>query len=395
MLTFYVVVDLLDVFLSPIELLKLEMLEEDNVVCFICGKPEENLERTIECVQCAKSVHFRCKNLRGNAVLKARKRPFYCSVECADMFARTTRDTSGYDQIIGEIKLLAQSVRESKQESAHLRLAFEQSAHKIDALVKTSKAIEESQEFLSKQFDVLQKDFDGFKRQLGGLKVENERMRAEIGSWKNEQHIVSSRVDQLELELDRVNRGMVSCNAVILGIPMLEDENPKALVIGIGSVIGSVLDDNSITSARRLLGKNRTNQGAPILVSFGSAAIKEKLFEMKRAHGPLELSKLSDSFRGSTSRVVIRDELTAFGRALYQEAKELQSSMGYKYVWPGRNGKILIKRQDGGKIEEISCRKQIEDLKKNSAKRSLNTSSNMSPTSLSPVLEPASKRLQM
>lgn len=371
----------------------METIDDDKVVCFICGKLEDNLERIIECVQCAKSVHFRCKKLRGNAVLKAKKRPFYCSVDCADMFARTTGDTNGYDQIIGEIKLLVQSVRESKQESAHLRLAFEESAYKIDALVKTSKAIEE--EFLSKQFDVLQKNFDGFKKELNGLKTENERMRAEIGSWKNEQNSVSSRLDQLENELDKVNRGMISCNAVILGIPILENDNPKALIIQLGNIVGSVLDENSVCSARRLLGKNRNTQGAPILVTFGSASIKEKLFELKRAYGPLELSKLGDSFRGFSTRVVIRDELTAFGRELYQEAKELQSSMGYKYVWPGRNGKILIKRQDGGKIEEIGSKKQIEDLKKMSAKRLLNSSSKERSTSSSPVQEPASKRLQM
>lgn len=372
------------------------MLEEDEkIVCFVCGESEENPEKTIECVQCAKSVHFRCKNLRGNAILKAKKRPFYCSVECADMFARSAREQNGYDQIIDEIKLLAQSVRESKQESTHLRLAFEQSAYKIDTLVKTTKAIEESQDFLSKQFDVLQKDFDGFKKQLSGLEMENERMRAELGSWRTEQATVTSRLDQLEMEVDKVNRGMISRNAVILGVPIVDHENPKALVIKLGSLVGYALNESNVVNARRLLDKNRLNRSAPILVSFCSATTKEKLFEMKRAYGPLELSKLSDSFRGSTHRVVIRDELTSFGRTLYQQAKELQSSMGFKYVWPGRNGKILIKRQDGGKIEEIGCKKQIEDLKKTSAKRSLNSSSNLSLTSLSPVQEPASKRIQM
>lgn len=369
--------------------------EDEKVVCFVCDKIEENPERIIECVQCAKSAHFRCKNLRGNAVLKAKKRPFYCSVECADMFARSNSNPNGHDDIITEIKLLAQSVRESKQESAHLRLALEQSYQKIDILVETTKGIEASQEFISKQFDVLQKDFDGFKKQLRGMEVENEKIRKEIGGWKYKQGAVSSRLDQLEMELDKVNRGMVSNNAVILGIPILDDENPTALVLKLGSAVGCALDQNTVISARRLVGKNRSNTGAPILVSFCSATIKEKLFEMKRSHGPLEASKLCDSFHGSSNRVVIRDELTAFGRELYQEAKELQSSMGFKYVWPGRNGKILVKRQDGAKVEEIGSKKQIEDMKKVSAKRALNSSSSVSSMSSSPELEPASKRVQI
>lgn len=368
--------------------------EYDKIICFVCEKTEENPERIIECVQCAKSVHFRCKNLRGNAVIKARKRPFYCSIECADMFARS-QDPNGFDHIITEIKLLAQSVRESKQESAHLRLAFEQTTQKIDSLVQTTKGIEESQEFLSKQFDALQQDFNGFKKQVCGLQRENERIRTEVAELKYSQGATSSRLDQLEMEMDKVNRGVVANNAIILGIPVQEDENVKTLVIKLGSVVGCALEENNIISAHRLFGKNRSNQSAPILVSFSSAAIKEQLFGKKRTHGPLNAAKLSDSFHASSNRVVIRDELTSFGRELYREAKELQSTVGFKYVWPGRNGKILVKRQDGSRIEEISCKKQVEDMMKMSAKRSLNSSSGLMSTSSSPRLEPASKRLQI
>lgn len=369
--------------------------EDDKIICYVCLNPEENPDRIIECVQCAKSAHFRCKDLRGNAVHKAKKRPFYCSTECADLFARSNHIPNGYDDLVQEIKLLAQSVRESKQESAHLRLAFEQSCRQIDTVVTTTKAIEESQEFLSKQFDVLQKDFDGFKKQLGGLEMENERFRAEVERCKAKQHILSSRVDQLEFELDQVTRDKISNNAIILGIPMLDDENIKEVVLKLGSVVGCDLEGNNITSVRRLVGKNRSNQSAPILVSFCSAKIKEKLFEMKRSHGPLNASKLGDSLNGSTNRVVIRDELTSYGKELYRETKDLQSSMGFKYVWPGRNGKILIRRRDGAKIEEIGNKKQVEDIKRSSAKRSLNSSSGLMSTSSSPNLEPASKRMQM
>nr|XP_029724777.1 uncharacterized protein LOC115264881 [Aedes albopictus]XP_029724778.1 uncharacterized protein LOC115264882 [Aedes albopictus] len=192
------------------------------------------------------------------------------------MFARS-QDPNGFDHIITEIKLLAQSVRESKQESAHLRLAFEQTTQKIDSLVQTTKGIEESQEFLSKQFDALQQDFNGFKKQVCGLQRENERIRTEVAELKYSQGATSSRLDQLEMEMDKVNRGVVANNAIILGIPVQEDENVKTLVIKLGSVVGCSLEENNIISAHRLFGKNRSNQSAPILVSFSSAAIKEQL----------------------------------------------------------------------------------------------------------------------
>ncbi|XP_062550774.1 uncharacterized protein LOC134215650 [Armigeres subalbatus] len=301
--------------------------EDDKIVCYICDKIEENPERIIECVQCAKSVHFRCKKLRGNAVLKAKKRPFYCSVDCADMFARGNQSSDDSNHLISEIKLLAQAVRESKQESAHLRFAFEQSCQKIDTLVKTTLAIEQSQDFMSKQFDVLQKDFDGFKQQLGGLQLENEKFRIEITDWKYKQGAVTSRLDHLEMEVDKMNRGKLSNNAVILGIPTPENENLKTLVIGVGKAVGCIINEDSVISARRLVGKNRNAQGAPILVTFSSPSIKEKLFEMKRSHGPLQAAEICRSFNGASTRLVIRDELTEFGRELYRETKELQLSM--------------------------------------------------------------------
>lgn len=210
------------------------------------------------------------------------------------MFARS-QDPNGFDHIITEIKLLAQSVRESKQESAHLRLAFEQTTQKIDSLVQTTKTkgIEELQEFLSKQFDALQQDFNGFKKQVCGLQRENERIRTEVAELKYSQGATSSRLDQLEMEMDKVNRGVVANNAIILGIPVQEDENVKTLVIKLGSVVGCALEENNIISAHRLFGKNRSNQSAPILVSFSSAAIKEQLFGKKRTHGPLNAAILS------------------------------------------------------------------------------------------------------
>lgn len=348
---------------------------EEKIVCYVCENPEENASRVIECAQCKKSAHFRCKKIYGNAIAKVKKHPYFCSVECIDMSAHSKKQGGNYDDVIAEIRLLGQSVRDANQESAHVRRTVEKTQSQMKVLIQTTKQIEESQEFLAKQFDALQSNFNAFKQQLGGLSAENKKIRREVDDLNEKYTNLLLTYERLEMDMDKVNRSTVSKNAVILGIPTTEDENAKDLVIKLANTIGCGLEIGDVVDARRLIKKNAASQSAPILVSFVSEQIKEKFFAHKRSRGILPTATVCSSFAGSTSRVVVRDELTAFGRELYSAAKELQTSTGYKYVWPGRNGRILLKRQDGAKVEEVSSKHQIQEMLKRSAKRTLNSSS--------------------
>lgn len=350
--------------------------EEEKTVCCICEQVQENATRTIECVQCNKSVHFRCKKIYGNAIAKVRKKPYHCSIECIDMStAHSRKMEGGYDDVIAEIRLLGQSVRDANQESAHVRRTVEKTQAQMVVLVETTKHIEESQEFLAKQFDELQDNFKIFKQQLGGLTAENKKMRKEVDDLNEKYNNLFSTFERLEMNIDKVNRSSVSKNAVILGIPVAENENTKELVRKLASTIGFELQANDVVDARRLMKNNVASQTAPILVSFVTEQIKEKFFEHKRSRGTLPTAAVCSSFAGSTSRVVIRDEMTAFGRDLYNAAKQFQTSTGYKYVWPGRNGKILLRRQEGAKVEEVGSKQQIQEMLRRSTKRTLNSSS--------------------
>lgn len=98
------------------------------------------------------------------------------------------------------------------------------------------------------------------------------------------------------------------------------------------------------------------------------------------------VSSFGAAFKGSTRTVTIRDELTAYGRELLQQTKNLQETLKIKYVWPGRGGKILMKRQDGSKVEQISSKLQLADLPATNFKRALNVSG------ASPPIVPEFKR---
>ena len=81
----------------------------------------------------------------------------------------------------------------------------------------------------------------------------------------------------------------------------------------------------------------------------------------KTEHGQLLSTSIDRSLlmNGNGSRVAIREELTAFSQNLLKQMRESQKLLKIKYVWPGRNGVILVKRDDGSSTEKISNRDDL------------------------------------
>lgn len=371
---------------------------ENDVVCYVCEKGEPNTSRLLECVHCGRSAHFRCKKLFGNAIARARKKTYLCSVECSEMYAHVNQKNVNLDAVVAELHALNKSMNDSRKETCQLRYVVEESRLQLSALVTTSVKIEESQQFLSNQFDTLQSDFRRFKEDMEAVKTENIKIHNEVLDWKKKHQELSTKVDSLELELDKTNRQLLAKNAVVVGLPLIEGEDTKLLVCKLGRAIGCSLDGTDVLTARRLIGKAANNSAVPILVTFREEKLKEDFFEQKRKHGVLEASVISEAFSGSSNRVSVRDEITAFGRDLLRHAKEVQSALGVKYVWPGRNGKVLIRRQDGGKVEQIGSKEELKLFSRVTAKRSLNVSTDgvgsspMTSPRTSPQIQQLAKR---
>lgn len=361
--------------------------DSEGEFCYVCEQSEPDPLRLIECTQCGKKSHFRCKKLFGNVIAKVRNKPYYCSVDCREMSTKSNKQEATNDDIIRELKSLGLSVKEVQQESAKFRAMFEQTQVQMSELITTSKQIERSQEFLAGQFDSLQVDFQAFKEEVGYVKAESSKLRKELDIWKNTCGVLVDTVDQLEVDLDRINRASISKNAVIIGLPMVEAENTLELLSRFCEVLNcSFTSAPAIVEAKRLTGKRTSNGVAPILITFSCERDKEELFQRKRSYGVLPASKICDAFSGSKRAVTVRDEMTVYGRELLRIAKDLQEELKIKYVWPGRGGKVLLKRYDGGKVEQISSKQQLHQLAPTNHKRTLK-----SPGS-SPISGPLPKR---
>lgn len=337
---------------------------EDDIICYVCEKVEVNPSQIIECSICNKSVHFRCKKLFGNAVSKARKKPFLCSVDCAKMQSRTAEADGTFNTLVNELRSLGQAIKDSQHEAALVRRTLEQTRLQLTALVETSKSIEDSQQFLSNQFDDLRADFSNFSKEVDIVKADNSKIRVELMKWQRKYEGLLETVDTLELQMEKVNQTSVAKNAVILGLPQMEDENTTELVYQLGFTVGYKLPPNAIASARRLYGKSEQRSSVPIVVAFHDEQTKENLIESKRRYGALVASTVSNKFKGS-SRIIVRDELTVNARNLLREARNMQEELNVKYVWPGRHGKILLRKCDGAKVQEVCSKSQLLKLAAN------------------------------
>lgn len=365
--------------------------EEDSVFCFICELKEEKQTRVIECVNCNRFVHFKCKKIYGNAVTKARKKPFLCSVDCTEMHMRIHRkhECEKDDTVMNELKAIAKAVLQLQKDSDRTRNSLDSASSCIRDLINTTKQVEASQVFLSSKFEELQGCMKEFKSDVGDLKTENTAIKQQLKEWQFKHQELATTVGKLEADLDRVNRESISKNAIVLGIPASDDENLIDLLIKLGKAIGYELGANAVVSARRLRAKN-TAFAAPILVSFTTDDIKEQFIARKLAHGNLLVSAVCENYANCLKRIIVRDEMTSYGKELLSCVKDLQTELDIKYVWPGRGGKVLIRRFDGGKVEQIGDKQQASTLSKTVYKRRLNTSA--ASAGSSPLMESSPKR---
>ena len=135
-------------------------------------------------------------------------------------------------------------------------------------------------------------------------------------------------------------------NIVISGIPFEEEENTKAVVQKFASGIRIELKDYEINAVHRLSTKK---EHTPIIVCLNNLEKKEEL---------IEWSKRNNKKQGANKKpIFISEHLTRFNGELLREAKQRED---VKYAWV-KNGRILIKRSEESKVEELRSFQQLEE----------------------------------
>lgn len=343
-------------------------MSEEAIICASCKKEEKDPKKVIECAQCFKCEHFKCRNVFGNAIRKLREKTFFCSTECQEMHQRATKSTTDESKVLNELRTVLNEVRETRAE--------------VHEMKSTITEMEKFQNFLSGQLDSLLGEIKSLKTEQSIIKADAEEMR-------EKHHRLCTTVNQLELEVDRINRASLTKNAIVLGVPLKKDEDVKQIIQKLAAVIGYELSDEAIVQAKRLSSndpKQQKTDSVPIKITFSSEQYKEELFNKKRTYGPLVPAAIDSVYGDSSRKIVLRDELTPYGMKLFKRVREIQDEINLKFVWTGRNGAILAKKSENSKTEVIRSDIDVDALRKSGRKRQLNS------TGSTPDSRPVSKR---
>lgn len=340
---------------------------DDDITCLDCHKKESDSSLLATCQYCFNCAHFKCRGLRGNARSRAQIK-FFCSDKCSALYERVmniqrdhtalVKDISA--QLSGQLNKIVENVVSDQLRQVRKDMRQE--------LKTVTSAVEHSQDFLSSKFDTIASDFKD-------LKSENEQLKREMGSLKRSHCSLSEVVHALESNVDNTNKSAVSNNAIVFGMPSSPNENVNDLINQTFVCIGAVLPPDAIMSVSRLYAKNFNNNKnpnltIPIRVTFKDSVYKDMVILKKQEYGPLQPSAIYDTFQ-NYSNITIRDELTPLMMGLLKEMRELQPILNIKYVWTGRGGVILVKKNDGATVEKITNRNDLNRIKSLFAKREL------------------------
>lgn len=339
--------------------------QSDAVYCVECKKRENDPSKLITCLYCFSSAHFKCRNIIGNAIRKVKENMYFCSSKCSEIYKKIVEMQNSRSAMITEL-----SMEIKKTVSNVVSAELQDMRAEVNTVVK---AIEDSQQFLSSKFDSIVTD-------VQDLKSDNVRLNSEVDELKKSQSSLTAFVNKLEVKADKANRDSICNNAVILGVPVHADENIPELVSKVAECIGVDLPSDALLSAARVSSSSASeNKLVPIRIVFKDKSVKEMFFSKKKEFGQLASSSVNRSLvlNGKPTNVAIRDELTPFSLELLQEMREVQKKLNLKFVWAGRDGVILVKKNEHSKPEIIRNRNDLSSF-------ILRSSSHSSPGSPSP-----------
>lgn len=313
--------------------------------CISCHKTESDANQLFTCNYCFVREHVKCRRKTGK-IIKSDDNMQFCSVKCSSLYERVTasriKNELNISQLIDEIKSVMH---------ANARTVTEQ-------VKSVTSAIEASQEFLSSKFESILVDFKV-------LKEENTRLKQELEELKSSQSSLSAVVYKQESEIDKQRKKSVMNNAIVFGVPFKKSENLLQITTKILGNIGAVSCCDSVISVSRINASEKKSM-PPIRIIFKDKKSKDLVFKLNKESNKIPSTLIDPSLKHTrnSSFITIRDELTPLSAELLNELRHAQEKLKLKYVWPGRGGVILVKKDTNTKPLEVRNRLDLDKLLK-------------------------------
>lgn len=217
---------------------------------------------------------------------------------------------------------------------------------KIDMILK-------KQDKSDDRISMLQKTVNDYKEVVEQLIEDNVEI-------KNENVKLNNKINMLEINLERFKQQQLDNTIIIDGLKSEKNENLNDIVIELCQALSVNVKNTDIKSTEReYLSQTSKKSGQPpsIVVTMYNKSIKEQLFEAKKGkHLTTEIFNDTDK-----KPLYVSDALTDLNKFLLSKVKKLRSENKIKYAWV-KNGKVLVRKEEGGKTKTISLPSQIDEL---------------------------------
>lgn len=309
------------------------MSNDKHDLCALCKKSTNESEEILFCSKCYKFIHIKCEGVsqRGYKAIKHNKVQYCCNLcKTEEISESETCD------------------KNKKQKTSNKNtLDMPHSSMDMNNLVSVVTNIQESLEFMNKQFEEFRKDNLELRKCLNMLTIvqtENKNMKTEISNLKY-------KVNKMEL-LELQN------NVVISGVPVQNgDEKIEEIVSKVGKAVNCSIISSHIQKCYRKL-TNRNN--SIIVVQFKNKSKRDELLTKRKEGGNLFLQAIDLPGEKSNNQIYISEHRTPHSNQLFNEAMDLKKKKEFKYVW-FKDGAILVRKDEKSKVMEV---KGEEDIKK-------------------------------
>ena len=145
--------------------------------------------------------------------------------------------------------------------------------------------------------------------------------------------------------MERIARDCIE----ITGIPVLPLDNPKQLVLELGSLIGVSISEDQISTAHRLPDTKKVQNR--IIVKFVQRDKREEFYKKKKnligkksSLLPSVQAEMGKSVF-SDNKIHINESLTAYRKRLFGRINSFKQQHNHKFLWTA-NGKILLRETE-------------------------------------------------
>ncbi|XP_068689772.1 uncharacterized protein [Montipora foliosa] len=263
-----------------------------------------------------------------------------------------------------------------------VKLEIETLSANIQVLTDRCNQIEQSIQFLSDKYDTVLGILQATKKQIAGLEVNVKEQADQISKLqeadygKDCRHCTIDVMQQYLQPSQNIFREQVIRKAEtadlrrdcieITGIPVLPLDNPKQLVLELGSLIGVSISEDQISTAHRLPDTKKVKNR--IIAKFVQRDKREEFYKKKKnLIGKKSIASLLPSVQDemgksvfSDNKIHINESLTAYRKRLFGRINSLKQQYNHKFLWTA-NGKILLRETETSRILSFSTHEEFED----------------------------------